>query len=1385
MCKKLLSTLLILFSFISCKYDLLPAPSSNGNSNAPQFNNKKILPPQNVIASQGDYRSVTLSWDPVKNATQYLIFSADTEFDTFEKVGETKGSATTFTVQEPTGSTKAYYIKSVDYYGNSSRPSFIAIGSTISVPIITDITKNKEGDIYTLNWWMSNCSESTYEDLISYTINVYEEGINTPTKIEIPGNLTSYNLTSLKQSTVYKFTIEAFKTGTKQKHEISDAEPIETGHRIVPDAVKELTVSKGISTTDINISFKLPSTIESSTGDGTYEKDNPLYFTLKRKLEDEDDSAFTTIYEYVGFNENSKYAKNISADKKIILSGSYTEDQLVELTNELESADRGKKFVYQIQSYTDVKGNIENANISSAITSVASETGWTIAQASFRLEASNIIEKDENNPEVEKITKISVTFHTSFDNLDQNYSYYLTTLKYSLEDEKLLEVNGKTENLIKKANNIFELNDYTISYDNPDEQEGYYAYKLYITKESDSSEVPTNPADIIEEISSPSKITVTSDANALPVIKNGDVETFYVDDGYSNKFILTWDVIEGDCEYILSWRNKNGDGYTDSKSIGPFTAENYSEPNESGTTISDIKTEGGKITLTHTAEPGEIRSYTLTAIKGLSNSCEKKEDFYALGKAAPEMQTPDYDTITIVWDKVQRAKTAITEAYKVSAKYEGGSTELITAENCSITEEDNKIKCVITQPSGYDNASISGKTINFEVTTIGEKDHTTSNSQVYNLGPANLNVTRDPDLYADHINISWNRIEGANGYLVFRTIKDISGNYISEGNALFVNQDGVYYDGSKISSAESQFTGEKVSFTDCYEYTNRDDAQTDALKRDQIQLTWGLPFSYTVVPVLSDKDISFEISNSQIKAETTKKDHTFTYENMSETISSTFGYGLNVNASKAASNTTVTVTWDQPYNPANKIPRVYRRGNKGDDWDKVANPTQSNEKTMSVDITYGPNDTNTYEYAVVYNNSEFDETYLEKLASDFDTENSPKELKCKGYTLSLPQGFITASHGTGYQEIFDWTDSTYDFNNRNIGPDYYEIQILNKNKATGWTAIGKIKIDKDNNYDSRKADKDTTDTLQNSTQVKFVSSDAYQAIFEPEFNSDNITTGQMQVLRDYKHYYRLVAVKMTDDKRENAIEAVADIHINTDGTEVPAYAIREITGQEFIKIGLLQYSYAINEITKGGWWTDASKNTTVTDHGTWKIIKDWGKIYYRIDNYNNKQKFPYINDETNTNEVSQLPVLLTTTSGSYNKDSCVGRLYTTDVERGYTNSIYPITISLTVQNEKDFIDKTLRNSYEGTFTFYTPKEAGTSDPSPKLKNGKDYLYVSSTKLSNPIECTNAKQRRKWLPLCMEGETIWYYNAIWENIKEKDETSDTKFYWWEESSQGGN
>lgn len=1359
MCKKILSTLILLLGFVSCKYDLLPAPSSNGNENAAQFNNKKILPPQNVTASQGDYRSVTLTWDSVKNATQYLIFSADTEFDSFEKVGETKGSATSFTVQETTGVTKAYYVKSVDYYGNTSRPSFITTGSTLSVPIITNITKNKDGDIYTLNWWMSNCSESTYEDLISYTINCYEEGINTPTKIEIPGNVTSYDLTTLKQSTSYKFTIEAFKTGTKQKHEISDAEPIETGHRIVPDAVKELTVSKGTSTSEIKISFKLPPKIESSTGEGTYEKENPLYFTLKRKLADADDSTFTTIYDYIGYNINSKYAKNISDSNKKILSGSYTEDSVIELTNTLNAEDRGKKFVYQIQSYTDVKGDIENANLSSSITSVVSEIGWTISQVIFRIEADNTIEKDEVNPENETITKISVTFHTAFDDLSQNYSYYLTTIKYDINDHDQktpLNVDGKTENLIKKSNKISDLNDYIIYYNDPANQTGYYEYKLYITENNNNTDIP---ASYIEAIPSPSKITVTSDAKALPVIKNGDDETFYVEDGYSNKFILTWDEIEGDCSYILSWQNKNGEGYSETKSIGPFTTTNYTEPNETGTEISNIEIKNNKILLTHTAESGEIRSYTLTAIKGLSNSCEKKNDFYTLGTAEPEMQTPDYDSITIVWDKVQMAKAELSDAYKVSAKYAGTSAELTTAENCVITEEDNKIKCVITKPANYDDATISGKTIDLSITVTGEKDSTTSSDKVFTLGPANLNVTRDPELYTDHINISWNRVEGAKGYLVFRTVKDISGNFLSNGNVLYVQQDGVYVDGTKISSALTYFTGEKVTFTDCYEYTNIDDAQTDALKRDQIKLTWGLPFSYTVIPVLSDKDINFEISGSNITAKTSKKDNSFTYKNISQVTSSTFGYGLNVKASKAASNTVVTVTWDQPYEPTNKIPRVYRRRNKGDIWEKIANPTSSSETSLKVNITYGANDINTYEYAVVYNNSEFDKTYLEDLAATHD-ENSPNELSCKGYTLSLPQGYITASHGTGYQEIFDWTDSTYDFNNRNIGPDYYEIQILNKNKTTGWTAVGKISVDPSNNNYGKQVSSDYKGT----TLVTAKSNSNYQAILEPVFDADNTSFGQLKVLRDYKHYYRLVAVKMIDDKRENAIEAIADKHKLTDTSLQNPYedvfAIRDITDEELIKcitliIGDALYKRAIPYKTVSGSATDTLQSSA---GGSFTISGSPNGAF----DYKNKVTWAFSDYRANFNNGTSNLYSSPIDSGFVLSSSTSDKKSGSDDHKLYY--LPPLKISLKHESNLP--------SYQKEFIYEIGKEGWSTVYNIKVTDTSNKVIINKENISGT-------EFYSWFPFEL-GKQIKDGSS-----KKNDSFKTYQSPWWEEPSQGGN
>lgn len=1341
--KKFLPLLLLSVFFISCKYDLLPEPDSKGNTNAAQFNTKKILPPENVTASHGNYRSVTLTWEPVNNATQYLIFSADTEFDTFEKKGETKGTETSFTLQEPTGVTKAYYVKSVDYYGNISRPSYITKGSSLSVPIITDISKNQNGDIYTLNWWMTNCSEDTYENLISYTINCYEDGVNTPTKIELPGNITSYDLTTLKQSTIYKFTIEAYKTGTKQKHEISDTEPIETGHRIVPDAAKEFTATQGTSTSEIKLSFKLPSTIESSNGDGTYEKENPVYFTLKRKAANE--SNYTTIYDYIGFNSSSKYATG----KTNILTGTYTEGQTVEITDNIESDNRGRKYSYVLQSYTDVKGATANINLSSDVTSVTTTEGWTLAPASFKLETENRIEEDT-------ITNIAVTFHMNFDSLDIPYSYYLTAQKYTLED---YTVKDGDEAIIKKADSIEELDEFKIIFNSPADQKGYYEYTLYITERTDSE---TLPSIIYATINSPTKVTVTDAASELPKIKYNDEDTFHVEDGYSDKFILSWNKIE-DCSYILSWQNKNGDAYTEPKSIGPFTTETFNQPNDTETVISAFDVDdSGKMILTHSATSGEIRSYTLTAIKGLSNSCEKKEDFYTLGTAKAIMQTPSYNSITVVWDKVQKAKDVVTEAYKVEAKYAGSDTDLVSNDNCIIEEiEGNKIQCVITEPEGYDDATKSGKTILLNVTTNGEKDFTVSTDEVYTLGPANLNVTKDPDLFSDHINISWNRVEGAKGYLVYRVIKNNlnqfikdSGNNYETGDVLYVTPDGVYADGSKISSASSVASAETILFTDSYEYTKLEDAQQDALKKHQIQLTWGLPISYTVVPVLNENDINFDVTNAGIKA--SRKDNSFTYSNLSDVITSTFGYGLNVKASKAASNTEVTIEWEQPYNPENLIPKIYRRKNASSSWEVISSPSGTSDATMSETITYGPNETSTYEYAVVYNNSEFDKTYIEKLESEMDA-SSPTELKNKGYTLSLPQGFISAESAGGFKEKFSWEGSTYDFTKRNIGPDFYEIQMLNKNKATGWIAIAKIPIDKANNYKCTVAENNTE--YQSATQVKYVSSSSYQAIFEPIFNSDNITTGQMQVLRDYKHYYRLVAVKMKDTERAHAITAVADIHNASNGTKETPYVIRDIKDEELMRCISLIIADAINQ-------SGLSRDGTRTCDGA------IGKMQFQHPGASEKITWGTNNEEYQHIFRSGTP---------YDKNNSITSPFKITIENKTQNSsisyekLYKLPeVSVNIQNTVK--NNTYGNNSKLTFVVDTETAAFGRITAWKIKIGYNSKELSTF---DNISKKDKSLFLKYFPFDLDeshADKITKYNSSLPEYQSP---------WWEESSQGGN
>ena len=161
----------LVFLFASCKYELVKEPTHNFNDkkNAADYSDF-ILPPSEVTASHGLSKEVSLEWEKVPNAVQYQIFAAATPFDNFIKVSETKSDETNILIDEETGITKYYCVCAVNYFGTVSSKSVVACGSTLSVPVITQISASEEGSSVEINWWMDNCRQETYENNIAYEI---------------------------------------------------------------------------------------------------------------------------------------------------------------------------------------------------------------------------------------------------------------------------------------------------------------------------------------------------------------------------------------------------------------------------------------------------------------------------------------------------------------------------------------------------------------------------------------------------------------------------------------------------------------------------------------------------------------------------------------------------------------------------------------------------------------------------------------------------------------------------------------------------------------------------------------------------------------------------------------------------------------------------------------------------------------------------------------------------------------------------------------------------------------------------------------------------------------------------------------------------------------
>ena len=1171
--------LLLALLFGSCKHDLVSETTLDYNEkkNAADYDDY-ILPPQSITASSGESRCIKLSWSAVENAVRYQIFSAETPFDAFTKVIETKNAETSVILDEFAGITKYYTVCAVNYYGTVSSHSCIAQGSTIAVPVITGIDASEEGSSVTVSWWMDNCTADTYQNDILFNVYVYKAGAPTVVlqKLQAQADERELTVNGLSSMTEYEFIVEAERKDNTAK-ETGSRTTAETAHRIIPDAPVDFSVEQGQSTTDIALSWELPS--------GSWYKENsgqsgfvlhPLYFKVFRKLADTEDD-FEQLFVLGAIRETPSDWKfeakanlffncnNLTAvDKQGNDASSFitvtarepSNAEYLEPTSPYDSyipgskitikdttALRGKKYLYYVQSFTD---DTPNGKLLTADSSVAGpECGWQIAKGLFSIKADYTKKPEDEN----LFDKITFAYKFDFASNDVPYTYIIEQKKFALDDTEEL---NPTKNL-KLYASIDELNSSNATFTQLAQDTGYYRYKLYLCAGDVAPGQEQSAIDnAFAEFAASGKYLVTDDASVVPAIEN-----FILKDGYKDHFELKW-TYNPEYSYIIHFINKNEDNAEEEILVLAQDDECFA-----GLSCGDT------VTYNHEAQSGDKRIYTLEASVGLSVSAKPNGDaqdviYQTLGTPVPAISSYDYDKITLSWPAVQKAD----DTYTVSARYSNAdaSQNLVTNENTVITVEGQTVKCVLTAPDGYNDAVRSGLPIEVKVTANSSTtdDTSTGTIQACTVGPALTQTTIGTAQY-DRINLSWNKVTGATGYLIQRVrysdgratvLADAQNTYYFDGTTLLVDHEPVSSERAYVVTSENLFT-----LTD--KYCEITDA-TSAYQKNQSIISWGLPFGYIVIPVKqggSEDDFVFDVKTISFDDE-----NPVSYQNIPliEKLGATYGYGQKVHAQKSQSASLQELTWEAPYYNEKSPSVYYREFEEQGEWHRIKDVDFAADMQSA---TFTPeNPAIACEYMIAYNKSTSvisndnipssfaldKETGLQIPETDYDYDalNVPKETANKGYLLCVNYDVRT---GPDYSEIVNWDE--WDYSKRSIGPERAVVYIRNYNLGTAWIPLAGI--DSQMHYTAEEPGLVNTKVEKNNNsnlEIKIA-----PKVLMDGTAANPVTAGPLQVLRDAKHYYAI-----------EFIRGDASFMIGTDGSK---YAYRDISNKELAKCALLNIAY--------------------------------------------------------------------------------------------------------------------------------------------------------------------------------------------------------------------
>jgi hypothetical protein len=187
----LFALLFLSAALFSCEDEFLSIPDAPDDSGAPSAGALTKAPEwvDDVAAraTQGDVRSITLSWKPVPGAARYFIYHSDSPLNEFSQCGETRNAETSITMNVPSETFKYYKVTAVNTQGQPSPLSEFVFGSSMASPVITFAERLENsavtwtpppngGPVFRIYWRMANLEAGGYQDSARYFITYTKDG---------------------------------------------------------------------------------------------------------------------------------------------------------------------------------------------------------------------------------------------------------------------------------------------------------------------------------------------------------------------------------------------------------------------------------------------------------------------------------------------------------------------------------------------------------------------------------------------------------------------------------------------------------------------------------------------------------------------------------------------------------------------------------------------------------------------------------------------------------------------------------------------------------------------------------------------------------------------------------------------------------------------------------------------------------------------------------------------------------------------------------------------------------------------------------------------------------------------------------------------------------